>query len=158
MMKSKWLRVLIGCCCISLLMVGYAQLNNPQIESASEAVFIIFGCTLAFYIWYGIFVLIGKAAKKKSTAEPRQIVLAAIIDVQYKTKVKTNFPKALALSMLGKRAYGQIGGIIGAAAGNSVETIPKKVLFAILYSDGTQRIEWVKYGSMRYRFLMPYVE
>ena len=49
-------------------------------------------------------------------------------------------------------------GILGAASASRMETNPKKVLFEILYSDGTLRREKVNYGSVRYRTLMLCVE
>lgn len=167
--KSKWGKALLTCFCISLLFVVIYQVNEPRIESIEEALFIVTGCTLSFYMWYGVGVLICNYAKNESAGkeespsnsgrrEPRRIVAAAIIDVQYKTKVKTNYPKAIVMSMLGKRAYGRVGGILGAASGSRFETTPKKVLFSVLYSDGIRRREKVNYGSMRYRVLMRYLE
>ena len=167
--KNKWARALLICFCISLLMVVYYQANEPRIESVEETLFVVIGCTLSFYLWYGIGVYVCRIAKAQSVGhegrqnnpgrkEPRQIVAAAIVDIKYKTKVKTNYPKAFMMSALGRRAYGQMGGILGAASGSRLETTPKKVLFAVLYSDGTQRNERVNYGSMRYRTLMRCVE
>lgn len=167
--KNKWLKALFTCFCISLLFVVIYQVEEPRIVSVAEALFIIIGCTLSFFMWYGFGVLFCNYAKRQNAGQegsqynshgsgPKQIVAAEIIDVQYKTKVKTNYPKAIVMSMLGKRAYGHVGGVLGAASGSRIETTPKKVLFAVLYSDGTQRREKVNYGSMRYRTLMQYVE
>ena len=167
--KSKWGRALFICFCIAVLFVVIYQVNEPRIESVDEALFVITGCTLSFFMWYGFGVLVYNSVKNQPAGqggaqynsyrrEPRRIVATAILDIQYKTKVKTNYPKAIAMSMLGKRAYGHVGGILGAASGSRIETIPQKVLFEVLYSDGTRRSEKVRYGSMRYRTLMRYVE
>ncbi|MBR5224404.1 MAG: hypothetical protein IKV90_01925 [Clostridia bacterium] len=167
--KRKWAKALFNCFCISLLFVVFYQMEDPRIESVEEALFIVVGCTLSFYIWYGIGVLFFNSFGNQTAGsegsqynsggvEPRRIVAAEIVDVQYKTKVKTNYPKAIAMSMLGKRMYGHAGGILGAASGSRLETTPKKVLFAVLYSNGTQKMEKVNYGSMRYKTLMRYVE
>ena len=167
--KSKWGKALLTCFCISILFVVIYQMNEPRIESIEEALFIVTGCTLSFCMWYGFGVLICNYAKNQNAGqergyynsgmrEPRQIVATEIIDVQYKTKVKTNYPKAFTMSMLGRRAYGRVGGILGAASGSRLETTPKKVQFAVLYSDGNWRREKVNYGSMRYRILMRYLE
>ena len=166
--KRKWGKALLTCFCISLLMIVYYQVESAGFDSIEEALFCLIGCTLSFYIWYGIWLIfkpvinqsIGKEGRHYNSVglEARRIVEAEIIDVQYKTKVKTNYPKAFIMSALGRRAYGQMGGILGAASGSRLETIPKKVLFTVLYSDGTQRNEKVSYGSMRYKTLMRYVE
>ena len=166
--KRKCGKALFTCFCISLLMVVYDQVERAGFDSIEEAFFCVIFCTLSFYIWYGIWLIFkpviyqsaGQEGSQHNSGrlEPKRIVATEIIDVQYKTKVKTNYPKAFIMSVLGRHAYGQMGGILGAASGSRLETIPKKVLFAVLYSDGTQRNEKVSYGSMRYKTLMRYVE
>ena len=167
--KRKWREALFNCFYISLLLGAVYQVKEPRPESVAETVCFVITCTLAFYMWYAFGVLICNYARKQSagqeggqyhsgTKEPKRIVAADILDVRYKTKVKTNYPKAFVMSALGRRKYGQMGGILGAASGSRLETIPKKVVFAVPYSDGTKRREKVNYGSMRYRMLMRYVE
>ena len=50
--KSKWGKALFTCFCISLLFVVIYQVEEPRIESVVEALFIITGCTLSFFMWY----------------------------------------------------------------------------------------------------------
>ena len=169
MEKKKWREALLTCFYISLLMGVVYQFKEPRPESIVETVCFVIMCTLGFYIWYGIGVLVFNFTMNQNAGqeggqydsgrrEQRRIVATAIVDIQYKTKVKTNYPKAFIMSALGRRAYGQIGGILGAASGSRLVTTPKKVRFAVLYSDGIRRSEKVKYGSMRYRLLMQYLE
>lgn len=87
-----------------------------------------------------------------------KIVSTVIVDTTEKSKTKASITSSVVRGTIGGLLLGPVGMVAGAVTPKKKTiTETKTVTFAVLYADGTRRLETVKNGSARFKELAKYL-
>lgn len=87
-----------------------------------------------------------------------KIVSVVIVDTTEKSKTKASITSSVVRGTIGGLLLGPVGMVAGAVTPKKKTiTETKTVTFAVLYADGTRRLETVKNGSARFKELAKYL-